>query len=162
MLKSKKMSLFSNNIIEDPWVGMVYKFWNCTNPNNKDVVWRDAFNINFSKTKLRDSLKDLLLRDGRMKLSQEEFDDMNNVLNQHAIRKLNDIYKFIILICLVVPTLSEENLSNIFTSCLKQTKLRNGDNVTVSVKFPEKQHTFVILHVNTTTPQRIEITLKRK
>lgn len=157
------MSIFSNNIVGDPWVGMAYKFWNCTNPEYKDVMWRDAFKINFSKSKLRDVLKDLLVHpDGQMKLSEQEFEEMNNVLNQHAIRKLNDIYKFIILICLVVPTLSEENLSNIFTSCLKQTKLRNGDTVTVSVKFPEKQHTFVILHVNTTTPQRIEITLKRK
>lgn len=156
------MSLFDIGIVEDPWVGMAYKFWNCTNPEHKDHTWRDAFKINFSKTKLRDSLKELLVRDGKMKLSEQEFEDMNNVLNQHSIYKLNDEYKFIILICLVVPTLSEENLSRIFTSCLKQTKLHNGDTVTVSIKFPEKEHTFVIIHVNTFTPQRIEITLKRK
>ena len=156
------MSLFDIGIVEDPWVGMAYKFWNCTNPEYKDSTWRDAFKINFSKTKLRDSLKELLVRDGKMKLSEQEFEDMNNVLNQHSIYKLNDEYKFIILICLVVPTLSEENLSHIFTSCLKQTKLRNGDTVTVRIRFPEKEHTFVIIHVNTFTPQRIEITLKRK
>lgn len=156
------MSIFSNNIIGDPWVGMAYKFWNCTNPEYKDAVWRDAFKINFSKSKLRDVLKDLLVQDGRMKLSEQEFEEMNNVLSQHSIYKLNDEYKFIILICLVVPTLNTDNLSNIFTSCLKQTKLRNGDDVTVSVKFPEKEFTFVVIHVRTSTPQRIEITLKRK
>ena len=156
------MSIFSNNIVEDPWVGMAYKFWNCTNPKNMNDTWRDAFGINFSKTRLRDSLKDLLVRDGQMKLSAEEFEEMNTVLNQHSIYELNDEYKFIILICLVVPTLNEQNLSNIFTSCLKQTKLKNGDNVTVRVRFPENEHTFVTINVNTFTPQRIEITLKRK
>lgn len=156
------MSIFSNNIIEDPWVGMAYKFWNCTNPKYKNVIWRDAFKINFSKSKLRDALKDLLVRDGHMKLSEQEFEEMNNVLSQHSIFKLNDEYKFIILICLTVPTLNTDNLSNIFTSCLKQTKLKNGDDVTVTVRFPEKEFTFIVIHVHTSTPQRIEITLKRK
>ena len=150
-------------MVEDPWVGMVYKFWNCTNPNHQNYTWRDAFKINFSKTKLIDTLRGLLCNDnGTMKISAEDFDEMNRVLNQHSIYSLNDEYKFIILICLVAPTLNEENLSNIFTSCLKQTKLKNGDDVTVRVRFPEKEHTFVIIHVNTFTPQRIEITLKRK
>ena len=157
------MSIFSNNIIEDPWVGMVYKFWNCTNPKYKNVVWRDAFKINFSKSKLRNILKDMLVQeDGRMKLSEQEFEEMNNVLSQHSIYKLNDEYKFIILICLVSPTLNEENLSKIFTSCLKQTQLKNSSDVRVRIYFPEKEHTFLVIHVQTTTPQRIEITLKRK
>ena len=156
------MSLFSENIIEDPWVGMVYKFWNCTNPRNMPDTWKDAFKINFSRSKLRDKVKELLMHNGVMKLSEQEFEEMNQTLNQHSIFELSSEYRFIILICLIVPTLNEENLGDILTSCLKQTKLRNGDTVTVSVKFPEKQHTFVILHVNTTTPQRIEITLKRK
>ena len=156
------MSIFSDNIIEDPWVGMVYKFWNCTNPEHKHVIWRDAFKINFSNSKLRDTLKDLLVRDGQMKISEQDFEEMNDTLSQHSIYKLNDEYKFIILICLLVPALNPDNLSNIFTSCLKQTKLRNGDDVAVSVKFPEKEFTYIIIHVHTSTPQRIEITLRRK
>lgn len=157
------MSIFSTDIIEDPWVGMAYSFWNCTNPTYKDTVWRDAFKINFSKNKLRDVVKKMLLRDdGSMKLGEVDFDDMNNTLKSHSIHKLNDEYKFIILICLLVPSLNTDNLSSLLTSCLKQTQLRSGSNVIVKVRFPEKQHTFIIIHVQTATPQRIEITLKRK
>ena len=157
------MSIFSENIVEDPWVGMAYKFWNCTNPKYQDDIWTDAFELNFSKTKLKDTLKGLLLRpDGTMKVSEYEFDEINQTLSQHSIYKLNRIYTYIILICLVVPSLNEENLSNVLTSCLKQTKLQKGDNITVKVKFPEHEHTFIVIHVNTFTPQRIEITLKKK
>lgn len=159
------MSIFSTDIIEDPWVGMAYSFWNCTNPTYKDTVWRDAFKINFSKNKLRDAVKKMLLRDdGGMRLGEVDFDDMNNTLESHGIHKLNDEYKFIILICLLVPSLNENNLSSLLTSCLKQTQLRSGSDVIVKVKFPEKdkQHTFIIIHVLTTTPQWIEITLRRK
>ena len=156
------MSLFDNNLVSDPWVGMVYEFWRCTNPNRMDAIWRDAFKINFSKSKLCDTLKELLFQNGKMKLSNAEFEEINDKLNQSSIYKLNDEYKFIILICLVVSTLNAENLSNIFTSCLKQIKLKNGDNVTVDIQFPEKEYTFIIIYVNTFTPQRIEITLKRK
>ena len=157
------MSIFSTDIIEEPWVGMAYSFWNCTNPNYHDGMWRDAFGINFSKNKLRDIVKKMLVReDGSMKLGEVDFDDMNNTLRSHSIFKLNDEYKFIILICLLVPSLNADNLSSLFTSCLKQTQLRSGSDVIVKVKFPEKQHTFIIIHVQTATPQRIEITLKRK
>jgi len=157
------MSIFSTDIIEDPWVGMVYSFWNCTNPTYHNIMWRDAFKINFSKNKLRDVVKKMLLReDGSMKLGEVDFDDMNNTLKSRNIHKLNDEYKFIILICLLVPSLNTDNLSSLLTSCLKQTQLRSGSNVTVKVSFSEKQYTFIIIHVQTTTPQRIDITLKRK
>ena len=156
------MSIFSDNIVEVPWVGMAYEFWNCTNPEYKDFVWRDSFKINFSKTKLRDTLKDMLIRDGQMKLSEWDFDKMNSTLNTRSIYNLNDEYKFIILICLTVSTLNEDNLSRILTSCLKQTKLREGGDVRVRVRFPEKEFTYIIIHVHTFTPQRIEITLRRK
>ena len=157
------MSIFSDYITEDPWVGMAYKFWNCTKPEFKDEIWRDAFKLNFSKSKLKEKLKSMLLReDGTMKITQDEFDEMNQILSQHAIYHLDDEYKFIILICLTVPTLNEENLSSILTSCLKRNKLREGDDVKVSIKFPEKEHTFIVIHARTVTPQRIEITLKRK
>jgi len=142
---------------------MVYKFWDCTNPNHKHISWRDAFKINFSKTKIVDTLRGLLCNDdGSMKISQKDFDEINNVLNQRSIYNLNDIYKYIILMCLVVPSLNEENLSKTFTSCLKQTKIREGGDVTVNVKLRDKSYTFIIIHVNTFIPQRIEITLKRK
>ena len=61
-----------------------------------------------------------------------------------------------------MPSLNEENLSNTLTNCLKQTQIRSGSDVNVKVKFPEREFTFIIIHVNTITPQRIEITLKRK
>ena len=156
------MSLFSENIIEDPWVGMVYKFWNCTNPRNMDDTWKDAFKINFSKSKLRDKVKELLMHNGVMKLSEQEFDEINQTLNQHSIFELSTEYQFIILICLIVPTLNEENLSDILTSCLKQTKLNSYGTVSTRVRFREKEFTYITIHVNTFTPQRIEITLKRK
>ena len=95
-------------------------------------------------------------------LGEVDFDDMNNTLKSHSIFELNDEYKFIILICLLVPSLNADDLSSLFTSCLKQTQLRSGSNVIVKVKSFEKQYTFIIIHVLTATPQRIEITLKRK
>ena len=156
------MSLFSNNIIEDPWVGMVYKFWNCTNPRNMSDTWKDAFKINFSKSKLRDKVKELLMHNGVMKLSEQEFDEINQTLNQRSIFELSTEYQFIIIICLIVSTLNEENLSDILTSCLKQTKLSASGNVSVKVRFPAKEFTFITIHVNTFTPQRIQITLRRK
>ena len=156
------MSLFSENIIEDPWVGMVYKFWNCTNPRNMNDTWKDAFKINFSRSKLRDKVKELLTHDGRMKLSEQEFEEINQILNQRSIFELSSEYQFIIIICLVVSTLDEKNLSDILTSCLKQTKLNALGTVSVRVRFREKEFTYITIHVNTFTPQRIEITLRRK
>lgn len=156
------MSLFSENIIEDPWVGMVYKFWNCTNPRNMPDAWKDAFKINFSRSKLRDKVKELLVHDGVMKLSEQEFEEINQTLNQRSIFELSSEYQFIIIICLIVPTLNEENLGDILTSCLKQTKLSALGNVSIRVRFRDKEFTYITIHVNTFTPQRIEITLRRK
>lgn len=155
------MSIFSNNLIEDPWVGMAYKFWNCTNPEYKDAVWREAFKMNFSRTKLQSAVKSLLLRgDGTMK--KLDFDEMNEELSKHSIHKLGVEYKLIIIICLLVSSLDEGNLSDILTNCLKQTQLNRDYDVKVKIKFKEHSFTFIIIHVQTTTPQRIEITLKRK
>ena len=157
------MSIFSNNIIEDPWVGMAYKFWNCTNPSYKTPVWSDAFKINFSRTKLQSIVKSLLLRnDGSMKIKEFDFDEMNEELSKHSIHKLEVEYKLIILICLLVSTLNEENLSSILTNCLKQTQLNRDCDVNVKIKFKEQSFTYIIIHVQTATPQRIEITLKRR
>ncbi len=162
------MSIFSNHIVEDIWVGMAYEVWNYTNPIYKNHVWDDAFDINFSKTKMREAIERLSRRDdGSIKISEVELREIIETLSQHSIHKhsihkLRNIYKYIILICLIVPSLDEQNLSNILTSCLKQTKISKGNTVTVKIKFPEREHTFIVIHVNTFTPQRIEIVLKRK
>ena len=157
------MSIFSGNLIEDPWVGMAYKFWNCTNPSYKNQIWSDAFKINFSRTRLQSIVKSLLLReDGTMKIGEVDFDEMNEELSKHSIFKLGSEYKFIILICLLVSSLDEKNLSDILTKCLKQTQLNKDCDVSVKIKFKEQSFTYIIIHVNTITPQRIEITLKRK
>ena len=156
------MSLFSENIIEDPWVGMVYKFWKCTNPINMNDTWKDAFKINFSRSKLRDKVKELLMHNGGMKLSKQEFEEMNDTLNQNYIFELSNEYQYIIILCLIVSTLNEENLSNILTSCLKQTRLSTQGTVSVKVRYQENEFAYVTIHVNTFIPQRIEIILKRK
>ena len=156
------MSIFSINLVEETWVGMAYKFWNCTNPN-KSSVWDDILKLNFSRDKLKEKVKELLLReDGTMKISESEFQDMNDILENHSVFKLSKEYIYIILICLVAPTLNENDLSKIFTSCLKQTQLRRGSDVAVTVKFPESEHCLIFIKANTTTPQTIGITLKRK
>lgn len=123
------MSIFSQNITSPLWVGAAYKFWKSTYSNSGfgNDLWNDCFKINFSKSKLRNVLKSLIAQDdGTLKISEQDFEEMNDSLSQHSIYKLIDEYKFIILICLVVPSLNEETLSNIFTSCLKQSSLRSG------------------------------------
>lgn len=156
------MSIFSTNLVEEIWVGMAYKFWNCTNPNNSPI-WDVILKLNFSRDKLKEKVKKLLLReDGTMKISESEFQEINGVLENHSIFKLSKEYIYIILICLVAPTLNKNDLSKIFTSCLKQTQLRRGSDVVVTVNFPESEHCLIFIKVNTTTPQGIGITLKRK
>ena len=125
-------------------------------------TWKDAFKINFSRSKLRDKVKELLMHNGGMKLSKQEFEEMNDTLNQNYIFELSNEYQYIIILCLIVSTLNEENLSNILTSCLKQTRLSTQGTVSVKVRYQENEFAYVTIHVNTFIPQRIEIILKRK
>jgi hypothetical protein len=157
------MSIFSTELVKESWVGMAYELWYCTNPLYQYNEWSDAFEINFSKNKLRDVVKKMLMRDdGSMKLGENDFDNMNNNLENHNTYKLNDEYKFIILICLLAPSLNEENLSSILTSCLTQRQLRLGSNVDVKVEISEESYTFLKINVRAVISQQIKIVLKKK
>ena len=154
------MSLFSENIIEDPWINMAYRFWNCTHPAFQSDVWNAAFKINWSKPKLKNFVKGI--NRGTIKFSESDFDEMKEILRQHGIEFIDKEYYYIIVSILISPTLDSDNLSQILTNCLSDKKLSEGGFVQVKIKFQESDLVYLIIHTKTTTPQRIEITLKRR
>lgn len=156
------MSIFSTDIIEEPWIGMAYKLGNCTNPLWQDPFWNDAFTLNFSKKKLLNKFRELMIRDnGTTKLTKDDFAFINETTKTHHLKDIGKEYKFIILMCLVVPTL--DKLCGILNSCLVDSRKENG-NVDVVIKPGDKgdDYLYIIIKVNTVTPQRIEILLVKK
>lgn len=144
------------------WVGMAYEFYGCTDPRYQNDVWRDAFKINFSKRKLANTLKKSFYKsDGSLKLSGD-LEEIDETLSNTGL-DLSNNYLMIVLLCLVAETLDPQKLADTLTSCLNDSKLNKGYKVEVKVSDKTVTNfTHIIIHVNTTTPQKIQIILKQK
>ena len=159
------MSIFSKKtIVEDPWVGMVYEFFDCTHPDFKGATWNSALSINFSSQTIKELLNNNIRRsDGSIKLDKDELTRINKrFLMFHMAVNAKDIYRDIILLCLINTTLSEKSLSDLYTACLNRKKKDEGDVVTVEIDDTIEDFVIVRLHVHTTTPQMIRISLMKK
>ena len=154
------MSLFSENIIEDPWVGMAYAFWNCTNPLYESDIWESAFKINWSKVEMRKIVS--VANHGTTKFSESDWEEVKGVLNEHRISFIPKEYYYIIIMVLIANSLNEETLSQSFTNCLSKKKIREGGSVQVKIRDFQTGFVYLIIHAKTTTPQRIEIILKKR
>lgn len=160
------MSIFSTSIIEEPWVGMAYKICGLTIPYIQDEIWLDAFDLNFSKTKLSNIVKSLNSRgDGTSRWTDDNQQEFLELLEYHNC-KPSDLprnYRFIIFICVLSPTLNQDKLSEVLTSCLKEVHIKKGRNVRVKVwdKVNEGK-AYITIVVNTSIKQRIEIALEKR
>jgi hypothetical protein len=154
------VSLFSENIIEDPWINMAYAFWNCTNPNFQSDTWNDAFKFNWSKTKMKQKVSEI--NKDSIRFTEDHWNEVQEVLMNHGINFFPKEYHYLILIVLLASGLDANILTNTLKECLSERAIRAGGDIEVKIKFPEKIFVFIVILVKTTTPQRIEITLKRR
>ena len=161
------MSIFSNNLVESPKILFGYKLYGENKPGfyflglDKNMC-NHVIEESFSKIKISNKINSLNTRnDGTKILSQNDFKEFDEKYNFKSYN-FTPIIKGLYWVLLLSEGFDSQYLSNIYTSLLRDNKLRRGGNVKVDISVIGVRFFVVSIQVNTELKTNFKIVLVEK